>query len=279
MLYRGASTANRWLQRHLSGAALLAMLVIAIAPDARAQGAPAKLYELRIYVAAPGKLADLHARFRDHTLQLFAKHGIENLYYWTMTEGAEGDDLANTLVYLVAHKDRAAAEASWKAFLADPDWQAVSRASEANGPLLAKAPQSIYLNTVDVGVTLPPIAQAQGVSGRIFELRQYNVGEAGLPETVERMKFGEAALFGKHGMQPIEFWTAADKSAFIYLLAHKDRETAKACWQSFFAEMRDFMAKFNARPGAPQPAAGAAPPPRPSFAVRFLTPTEYSPYH
>lgn len=276
MLFGGVVTL-RWCSWWRLGITALSILLVGtMSREVLAQAAPNKLYELRIYVAAPGKLPDLHARFRDHTLRLFAKHGIENVYYWTISEGAEGDDPANTLVYLVAHKDRASADAAWKAFLADPDWQAVSRASEANGPLLAQPPQSIYLNKVDVGVAVPPIGQG-GARGRIFELRQYNVGEAGLPETVERMRFGEAALFGKHGMQPIEFWTAADNSAFIYLLAHKDREAAKASWQTFFAEMRDFMAKFNARPGAPQPAPGAAPPARPSFAVRFLTPTDYSP--
>jgi hypothetical protein len=267
---------GKWLRAYVLTALSAALAITSSA--ALAQNAPGKLHELRIYVANPGKLPALHARFRDHTLKLFAKHGIENLYYWTISEGAEGDDPANTLVYLVAHKNQAAADASWKAFLADPEWQAVSRASEADGPLLARPPASIYMNTVDVGVALPGIGKAPAATGRLFEYRQYNVGVDGLPETVERMRFGEASIFAKHGMQPIEFWTAADSSAFIYLLAHKDREAAKASWQTFFGEMRDFMVRFSAREGAPPPPApGAAPRPRASSVVRFLVPTDYSP--
>ena len=39
--------------------------------------------ELRIYDAMPGKLPDLHNRFKNHTMGLFEKHGIENVAYWT----------------------------------------------------------------------------------------------------------------------------------------------------------------------------------------------------
>ncbi|WP_223192250.1 NIPSNAP family protein [Paenibacillus sedimenti] len=33
------------------------------------------LYELRIYHIHPGKMQEIQARFRDRTLQIFAKHG------------------------------------------------------------------------------------------------------------------------------------------------------------------------------------------------------------
>ncbi len=39
------------------------------------------LYELRVYTAVPGKLPELHARFRDHTNRLFAKHGFKRSYW------------------------------------------------------------------------------------------------------------------------------------------------------------------------------------------------------
>ncbi len=84
-----------------------------------------KLYELRFYTTNPGKLPDLHARFRDHTMGLFEKHGMENIIYWTVSKGTEedGDDKDNMLVYIIAHKDDAARSASWKAFMEDPEWQ------------------------------------------------------------------------------------------------------------------------------------------------------------
>lgn len=249
----------------------LAALAIGLPAMTSAQSAPTKLYELRIYTANPGKIGALHARFRDHTLKLFEKHGIENLYYWTIAEGAEGDDLANTLVYLVAHKDKASADAAWQAFLNDPEWQTVARASEADGPLLAKPPASIYLNPTDFSPPDGPVNAGASGPARLFELRQYDTGAAGLPATVERMRNGEADLFRTHGMETLHFWTTADGEAYIYLLAHKDRETARASWEGFFTEFRAMMAR-NAPAGGQQPAGPLSP-----FVIRFLTPTDYSP--
>ena len=105
---------------------------------------PQKIYELRIYTTNPGKLPDLHARFRDHTMKLFEKHGMENIIYWTLAEDFKDESKDNTLVYILAHKSKEAAEASWKSFREDPDWQAVAAKSEENGKLLAKPPVSVY---------------------------------------------------------------------------------------------------------------------------------------
>ncbi|MEM7602982.1 MAG: NIPSNAP family protein, partial [Verrucomicrobiota bacterium] len=72
-------------------------------------------YELRTYHANEGKLDALHARFRDHTVSLFEKHGMTNLIYWTPVENND-----NLLIYLLAYPDRATRDASWKAFREDP---------------------------------------------------------------------------------------------------------------------------------------------------------------
>jgi NIPSNAP len=101
------------------------------------------IYELRTYQAHPGKLDALEARFRDHTVELFEKHGITVTGFWTV-DGGDGD----TLVYLLSFADRAAAEASWKGFLADPEWASVRAESEKDGPLTAKI-DSTYLNPTD----------------------------------------------------------------------------------------------------------------------------------
>ena len=92
-----------------------------------------KLYELRIYTSTPGNLDNLNARFRDHTMRLFEKHGMENIGYWTPTSEEERD---NTLVYVIAHDSQEAADASWRAFGQDPEWQEVAEASNANGQIL-----------------------------------------------------------------------------------------------------------------------------------------------
>ena len=62
------------------------------------------LYEYRVYEAMPGKLDELHARFRDHTLELFEKHGIRNVGYWTVDVG----DANDRLIYIVAFEAHAA---------------------------------------------------------------------------------------------------------------------------------------------------------------------------
>ncbi len=120
----------------------------AIKPVANAQP---RLFELRTYKAPPGKLDALNARFRDHTLKLFEKHGISNFGYWMPTDAKDG--AGDTLIYIVAHKDREAADASWKAFRADPDWVQAKAASEVNGPLTAKAPESVYMLPTDYSPT------------------------------------------------------------------------------------------------------------------------------
>src|SRR5690242_11432784 len=76
-----------------------------------------RVFELRTYTASPGKLAALHARFRDHTNALFRKHGMTVIGFFSPTEGERQQD---TLVYLLAFPDRAAREHSWQAFRDDP---------------------------------------------------------------------------------------------------------------------------------------------------------------
>ena len=59
------------------------------------QIASGAVYELRTYVTNPGKLDNLNARFRDHTVGLFKKHGIESVGYWVPTDG---ESSKNTLI-------------------------------------------------------------------------------------------------------------------------------------------------------------------------------------
>ena len=108
----------------------------------RAQADDTMVYELRTYTANPGKLPDLEKRFRDHTMQIFEKHGIKNIGYWIPT------DKPNTLIYIVAHKSRSDAAASWKAFRADPEWKHVQADSEKNGKLVTHV-DSVYMTPTD----------------------------------------------------------------------------------------------------------------------------------
>lgn len=101
------------------------------------------VYELRTYIASPRRLEPLNDRFRNHTLGLFEKHGMKNVLYTVPTDEDAG--ASDTLVYLLAHENRDAAAASWKAFGGDPEWQKVKSASEADGTKLASKVVSVYL--------------------------------------------------------------------------------------------------------------------------------------
>ena len=127
-------------------AGLFVHAVFVPAPAVAAQTAN-RVFELRTYTAAEGKLDALNARFRDHTLGLFKKHGMTNVGYWMPTDGPTAK---NTLVYLIAHKDREAAAASWKAFQGDPEWVKARTASEVNGRLTVQGGVvSVFLTPTD----------------------------------------------------------------------------------------------------------------------------------
>jgi hypothetical protein len=112
----------------------------------------AKVYELRIYHAVPGKLETLVARFRDYTDKLLAKHGMKSLAYWTAVDEPVK---SSTFFYILEHPSREAATANWKAFLDDPDWEALKAKSEEKGKLVERI-DSTFLTLTDFSL-LPPI--------------------------------------------------------------------------------------------------------------------------
>jgi len=93
-----------------------------------ASGSSPKAYELRDYTASPGNLDGLLARFRNHTLELFKKHGMTNVLYFTRLKDQPDADVK--LIYLLAHDSEEAAKASFDAFRQDPQWVAAREASE-----------------------------------------------------------------------------------------------------------------------------------------------------
>ena len=104
-----------------------------------------RCFELRTYYAAPGKLEELHARFRDNTLRIFKKHGMEVVGFWGPTDKEKGSE--NTLVYVLAFPSREAREKAWKEFGADPEWKKVAGDSEKNGKLTEKVVSVIMMAT------------------------------------------------------------------------------------------------------------------------------------
>ena len=122
---------------------LIAAVFMAVPPLPAQSSGP--VYELRTYTAIEGRLPALLARFRDHTLQLFQKHGIESVGYWVAADPPKSQ---NTLVYLLKYKSREAATASWDAFRKDPQWLKVQKESEAAGKIVDKV-ESVFLTPTD----------------------------------------------------------------------------------------------------------------------------------
>ncbi len=94
-----------------------------VAPNSRC-------FEIRMYTADPsrdgvgqfkGGINELHQRFREQEVALFVKHGAEILGVWQRL------DDPNTLVWMLAYRDRAHREEVWAAFGKDPEWDALRK--------------------------------------------------------------------------------------------------------------------------------------------------------
>jgi len=138
-------TINKWTCLVVAAGAFGAGFALRGAmPVAEAQTAN-RVFELRTYTAAPGKLDALNKRFRDHTLRLFTKHGMTHVGYWTPADAPLSE---NTLIYIIAHKSREDAKKSFDAFRKDPDWIKARDESQKDGSLTTKV-ESVFLNPTD----------------------------------------------------------------------------------------------------------------------------------
>jgi hypothetical protein len=242
-------------------------LAVSAAPAAERD---TRLYEMRIYYAAPGKLDALNARFKDHTAKLFEKHGMTNVGYFVPA----GTNKENKLVYFLSYPSREARETSWKAFVADEAWKKAKADSEADGKLVDRVVER-FLTVTDYS---PLIMAAPGKGDRVFELRTYTATQGNLPALNDRFKNHTLKLFEKHGMTNVVYWTLAPGEkevdrTLIYLLAHKSQEAAKASFDKF----RQDPDWVKARTESEKKAGGSLTEAKGGVVSEFLKPTDYSP--
>ncbi len=220
--------------------ALVCSLLTALSSFAApSRAADTKCYELRTYTAAPGKLDALLQRFRNHTVGLFAKHGMTNVGYWVPAENPD-----RKLIYLLSFPDRVARDTSFKAFGGDPAWQAAQKASEADGKLVDKI-ESRFLSATDFSKTDP---LAPGNPSRIYELRTYTCGPDRLTPLLSRFRDHTVALFSKYGMKHFGYWTPSvgqpgSSDTLIYLLVHDSKAAMAASFEAFRADPTWIAAK------------------------------------
>src|ERR1043166_2576415 len=222
----------------LSAVALIASAAFVTAAESK----DTRVYELRIYHAAPGKLDDLNKRFREHTVKLFEKHGMENIGYFTPI-----DNTNNLLIYVLRFPSRDARNKAFQEFGADPDWKAAAKASEANGKRVNRV-ESYFMQATDYS----PEIKVTKSEPRVFELRDYTASEGNLGALDARFRDHTIELFKKHGMQNIAYWhlmpdqKGADRR-LIYLLAHKSQEAGLASFDAFRKDPDWVKAKDDSR--------------------------------
>ncbi len=101
-----------------------------------------RVFELRTYTTNEGKLPDLQKRFREHTVDIFKRHGMTSVGYFTP------QDKPNTLIYILAFPSKEAATKSWADFRNDPEWKKVSADSELNGKIVTHV-DSVFMDPTD----------------------------------------------------------------------------------------------------------------------------------
>ena len=141
---------------------LLIAAGVGVNPAAAAPPAESRLFELREYQAAPGKLAALHDRFRDHTLALHEKHGITNVACFTVAE--PGDE---RVYVLIAYPDAEARRRAWEGVVTDPEWHRVRRTTEAEGRLVERIREYPLVPAADCKAGLCKITAGT----KVFEFR------------------------------------------------------------------------------------------------------------
>ena len=124
---------------------LLAIVALRSNPSNGQEQKMSGVYELRTYTTLEGRLPNLHARFKNHTLKLFEKHGMKNVMYWTPTDEKTAN---NTLIYVIWHASPEAAKKSWDGFRADPDWIKARDESEKDGKIVAKV-EAVYMKATE----------------------------------------------------------------------------------------------------------------------------------
>lgn len=103
------------------------------------------IYEMRTYWPAPGKMPTLNKRFREHTIRLFGKHGIEVAGFWETYIGP-----GPSLIYVLGYRDLGHRQQAWDAFASDPEWLAARAESEKDGALVARL-ESVIMKGTDYG--------------------------------------------------------------------------------------------------------------------------------
>ena len=107
----------------------------------------ARCFEVRMYTVDEervatgtfnGRVNELHQRFREKEVAIFQKHGAQIVGVWQHLGNPD------TLVWMLAYRDRAHRDDVWAKFAADPEWKELS--SKYSVPI---TPQVFLMSATD----------------------------------------------------------------------------------------------------------------------------------
>ena len=180
------------------------------------------LYEMRVYYGVPGRLSAMNDRFANHTVDLFKKHGIGMVGFWTEDVAAN-----HQLIYMLSFDSMADRETRWSGFGADPEWLKVRAETEKDGPIVAYVQNSF--------MRLTPYSSEPRFTTDIQELRVYEAMPGKLPALNERFANHTDGLFKKHGMEVVGYWTddVGTSNQLTYMLGFRDLGEREKSWKAF----------------------------------------------
>ncbi|MBI1356842.1 MAG: NIPSNAP family protein [Acidobacteria bacterium] len=116
------------------------------------------------------------------------------------------------------------------------------------------------------------VEEAQAETMRVFELRTYHTFPGRLEALHKRFREHTNAIFVKHGMSLIGYWTPTEapdsENTLVYILAYPSMAAREASWKAF----RDDPDWQAAREASEKDGKIVE-----KVESKFLTPTDYSP--
>jgi len=231
---------------------------VSSAQQAPAPQAESRVFELRTYTAGTGRLDELHARFRDHTIRLLEKHGATNLGYWVPADNAD-----NKLLFLLSYPSQTARDHTWSALAADPEWLRIKRSTEMHDGKLVERIDSTFLMPTPYS---PATRAVREHDTRRFELRSASASKEQAEALHTKLRTETLPALERIGTVVLGVWTvrkATDgDTTVMYLVARKP---------ALGESDEDNVVVSLGGVGMRRPA------PRPDPSTLLLLPTDYSP--
>lgn len=169
------------------------------------------IYEMRLYSVAPGRMADVHARFGEHLPALFDKHGVNCVGRWSALAGPD----APRFVYLLAYRDYAHREATWAGFYQDDEWWRVRAETNAGHEMVER--HDLYFLKPNAAWVMDAQGAGEPVGG-LHELVLQQVAPGQVAATAAFLKETWLPLLREAGARPLAVFDMAAGSGMLKIV-------------------------------------------------------------